>query len=541
MKKWIDFFCQNLSLDSRSLALFRVCISSLFLIDFFFTRLPYFTLFYTEQGLSPIKSISDNYSYLLRTFSLNFLSSITLYQYVLFFIAIGFFISLLIGYKTKWAALGSWILVTSFFSKNPLIYNSGDILAYLMLFWALLLPMGNHFSIDRALSNQKEKYSTVFSINSCAFILQLLMIYLFTYQLKQHNIWENNQAVYYALMLDNFRTVFGDVLLQYPQIMQGLSYITYHIIEKHIFFAFLLFGYWWKAKMFLIFVMCGFHFSLGIFLHLGFFSWFCITAWLAFLPAEFWNWIQTKLPKKNQPLTVYYDGDCSFCEKSTRLLKTFLILPHVSFKKAKEDPKATQYMEQKNSWLIMLSDENVIVRWDVFAHILSYSPLFFYLSPICRLKWVSKVGDYAYGMVSQKRGKLDQIIPQIKEDKPSSNFFASHILPGFFLFCLLYVLAWNIRELDFNKHEKYFSTKFNGLGHFFHLYQKWNVFSPPPSQSEWIVLFGVIKNKDRSETKINLWEKGKPIQINAPSKRYDRTFPVFRFRKMMEKSSSKWK
>ena len=518
-KKYLQQFYKNFSLDSRSLALFRVCISILLLIDFLFTRLPYFTLFYTEEGISPTHNILKQYSYLLRTFSVNFLSNITFFQYILFFTTVCFLILLAIGYKTKWTALGCWIFVVSFFSKNPIIYNSGDMLVYLLLFWALFLPLGNHFSVDHAFNKNKEKSSHVFSINSCAFILQILMIYLFTYILKRSDIWESNQAVYYALMLDNFRTPLGDLLLPYPKIMQVLSYLTYHVIEKYIFFVFFILGCYWKLRMALIFIMCGFHFSLGAFLHLGFFSWICMVAWLTLLPSEFWDRLRLLLPKNKEPLTVYYDQACSFCEKSVRLLKTFLILPHVSFIKASQNPEATIQMEKKKSWLIITPSKEVLNRWEVFACLISYSPLFFYLAPVFRLRFFSLIGNHLYHVVSKNRNWLDKMIPRIQEQKPSSFSFFQPILSVFFFVCLIYVWMWNIRTVDFDKYQNIFPPKLNGMGHFFHLYQKWNVFSPPPSQSVWLILFGVRKKSRWIRSHYQLMGKRKTTPLSVPSKK----------------------
>ena len=537
-------FVKIFSLDLRSLALFRIFFAVILLVDFLCTRLPWFTLFYTSKGLLPHTELFSHGGFWSSSSSLNFISFSSGFQIALFSLAILFFLMLLVGYKTRWAVLGSWLLLVSFQSRNFLIINAGDTLLCLMLFWSLYLPLGKYYSVDSALQKNKKSASYIVSVNSFAFILQVLMVYYFTSLLKTHDIWKTGQAVYYALMLDNFRTVYGDILLQYPNLMRILSYITYHVIESYILFAFILLGFFWRLRIAIILMMCGFHISLGIFLHLGLFSWICIACWLAFLPSEFWERIKKYLPTKN-PLTVYYDVDCSFCKKSVALLKTFLIVPHVSFLEAQSDRQALSEMEKRNSWLTFSDQRGYEDRWQAGVTLLSYSPLFFYLSFLLRTKVMSRIGNWFYGKISGNRKKLGYFLPELKEEKEiRTHKVFPFLLSGFFFFCFVYVIMWNIRTINYNYYEEYFPKELNGIASFFHIHQYWSMFSPKPlGETGWVILSAVesVKNVDnpllvyggKESKKIDLWQKGAPLTMKKP-KRYDTTFPVFRFRKMLE-------
>ena len=571
---------KTFSLDLRSLALFRVCVAVILLVDFLFTRLPYFDLFYTDKGLLPVKRLLSSGTFWSSTSSLNFISSSYFYQLGLFILALVFFCLLLIGYKTRLALFGSWVLLASFQSRNFLILNSGDVLFLLMLFWALRLPLAEYFAIDSVFKKVK-KNKAVFSFNSVAFIFQILFVYYFTYLLKTDPIWKSGQGVYYALMLDNFRTVWGDILLQYPQLMKVLSIITYHIIESLVPFAFICLGFWWRFRVFLILVMCGFHLSLGLFLHLGCFSWICMAGWLVFLPAEFWDTLSKWFSRAQSPLTVYYDGACSFCEKAVFLIKEFFILPStVSFKTAKSNNKAFLEMEKRNSWLV-LEQARWYDRWQVFVKLVSYSPLLFWLAPLLRWKRCSKWGDKLYGVVAKNRQKLGPYLKWVKvpeglaqifEQKAEVGHFVSaeanfakqsekkqevlssptrqgESLPSifkgvFFFVCFIYVIMWNVRTLDFNYYSKFMPKSWNGFGAFFHLHQHWSMFAPKPLDTTgWLILSAtpVVKMEKKPEDTvpvsegglIDLWQGGEPLNWDKPN-RYDMTFPVFRIRKMME-------
>ena len=521
---------KNFSLDTRSLALFRVSVAIILIVDFLFTRLPYFKLFYTDKGLLPLKDFLNSDSFWASTSSLNFISSSYVYQVALFALAILCFFMLLIGHKTRWAVFGSWVLLVSFHSRNFLIINSGDTLLCLMLFWALYLPLNRHFSVDSAVqATQRE--TTFFSVNSFAFIFQILFVYYFTYLLKTDAMWKNGQGVYYALMLHEFRTLWGDILLQYPSVMKILSHITYYFIENLVPFLFVFFGFFWRFKVIIILLMCAFHFSMALFLHLGLFSWICMAGWLALLPSDFWERLKVFLPGRKKSLNVYYDGDCSFCKKSTALIKAFFILPHVEFAEAQSKQEALSEMQKRNSWLVSNDEIGWQSRWQAGVTLVSYSPLFFYLKPFLGLKVTSIVGDWFYGKVAKNRNILNHFLPKFNIRKPTGPKLFSVLLSAFFFFCFVYVLMWNVRSTNFKYYSKYMPKEWNGPGAFFHLHQYWNMFSPKPlDHSGWIILSAIKENTDQ---KIDLWKKGKPLTMEKPH-RYDRSFPGFRFRKMME-------
>ena len=522
IKEMKETFIKNFSLDSRSLALFRVGLGLTFLTDYLFTRIPYADLFYFKGGLNFAK---------LHSSSLSFMHYADWFQLSLLFLAVLFFVLLIFGYKTKYTAFASWLLIVSIHAKNSLIVNAGDILGYLLLFWALPLPINKHFSMDSVF--KKQKPFEHFSVFSIFFIGQIVMVYWITFVLKNHPIWKYGSAVYYSLMLDQFRTYWGDILIQYPIVMKALTFITYYFIESSALFLLLFLGFVSRLRIFIIFVMILFHISLNIFMHLGMFSYFCIFMWCALLPSEFWDYLKKYLPQK--PLEVYFDGSCSFCRKIVYLFKTFLILPSVNLMEAQSRPSALSEMKKRNSWLVWSQDKGWQSHFSAFTELISRSSLFFYLSPFLRLKPVSFLGNKAYNLIAKNRNKVKLCIP---EDTP---LFQSRIkvfvLCVFYSFCFLYVIAWNVRTLNFKYYEKYFPRKYNEVGYFLHLSQYWSMFAPyPMKRGGYVILSASRKDK----TKIDLWKNGGPVVVTPQAPyRYDETFPVFRFRKMLDNLVSK--
>ena len=80
--------------------------------------------------------------------------------------------------------------------------------------------------------------------------------------------------------------------------------------------------------------------------------------------------------------------------------------------------------------------------------------------------------------------------------------------------CLLYVFLWNVRSLDFNRYETYFSQKLNWIGEILRLDQYWNLFAPfPMSDHGWYV----IPAKLGDGTEVDLFNDGAPVTWTKPA------------------------
>ena len=471
---------KNYSLDSRSLSFFRIYIGFILLVNFLFTRLPFFDLFHSEKGFFPLSSATNSSEFFSKTTSLNFMYYGDGFQIFLFGLAIVCAIFLLLGYRTKWALFGSWILLASLHAKSPLVINSGDNLLVLVLFWSLLLPLNQHFSLDKA---GKNKPFNEFSIGTVALIGQILMVYIFTVALKTDPVWKNGSAVYYALMLDNFRTRWGDILLQYPEVMKISTYLTYYFFETSVPWLFVFFGWLWRVRVILIFLMISFHLSLGLFLKLGLFSWICMGCWLVLLPSEFWDSLGRYLPGSYKKI-IYYKGN---------------------FFKGIPDVGAKIYSFFSNS-KILLSKLLFFDRVWKTDHSLVFSP--------CFNKNCFKILSVFFGLC---------FLYTVAWNIRSTNFKEySKYFPA----------AWNGPGQFFHLHQYWamFSPKPAVKG-------GWIILSAAQRESK-MKDHSKFQSKTGSEIKplvekIDLWQKGQLVTMNKPH-RYSDSFPGFRHRKMIE-------
>lgn len=84
---------------------------------------------------------------------------------------------LLIGYRTRWATLISWVLLVSLPYHQPQIISQTDNLLQTVLFWTLFLPLGSSYSVDQALNlSPRAQPQKILTIANLGLLLQLGLI-----------------------------------------------------------------------------------------------------------------------------------------------------------------------------------------------------------------------------------------------------------------------------------------------------------------------------------------------------------------------------
>lgn len=296
--------------DLRSLAAFRIAMATILLLDLGF-RAQYLDAFYTDGGWLPriarIALMEDHDpSGLRHIWSLHLLSGQAWAQWILFGIAAWFGVCLLIGYRTRRAAVISWLLILSLDGRNPFVIDSGDILYRSLLFWALFVPLGRTWSADAWLTRRNRTDTSppprhVTSPATFALVLQTCSMYWFSIGFKASPTWmQELDAVYYALNNDIFTTPLGHFLLQFPKLLKGLTLATL-LLEA--FGPILVFIPYHNARLRGVAVAAFWvlHLGFGMCLDIGLFAWICIAAWLPMLPGCAWDRIAVLVAHRPMP------------------------------------------------------------------------------------------------------------------------------------------------------------------------------------------------------------------------------------------------
>ncbi len=506
------------SIDIRALGIFRVFISSIILIDLY-NRAKDLKAHYTDFGVLPRVPFLENFANEFH-FSFHFLSGHEYFQIALFIISAVFALMLLLGYKTKLATIMSWVLLLSLENRNPMVLNSGDVVFRMLLFWSMFLPLNATYSVDKALDpNQSKPPQKILSIATMGIILQILFVYFFSGLLKDHAIWNKDfTAVYYALQIDQFTTPLGEWLSGFPTLLKGL---TIFVLYLELIGPFALFIPSPKNifRTIFVFLFVILHVGFALNMHIGIFPFVLMTAWILVFPSQWWDWIISRLNPKGT-LTVYYDGDCGFCQKMTHILVTLLGIK-TSLVQAQTQTKVFSQMKEHNSWVIKASGK-YSYRFEGFIALLFHSPIFRIVAPVLKIPPIKRIGNAIYKWVSNNRPWFSKKTQTLQ---PSSiqyelNGFVSVILIGF----IGYTMLWNIRALDPDVYQSIFPQRFNTIGEILRFDQYWTMFAPLPlNEDGWYVMPGKLADGSKIDVFTNkpvTWQKPQNISAMYANQRW---------------------
>jgi predicted DCC family thiol-disulfide oxidoreductase YuxK len=496
----INYLQDAYSLDLRSLALFRIALGAVLLGDLI-VRASDLTVFYTDFGVLPRAALLDKFSPAPR-FSIHLMSGQLLVEGLLFLLAGVFALMLLFGVRTRLATFASWFMLVSIQTRNPAILQGGDVYLRMLTFIGIFLPLGALYSVDAALAagEPEEKRSRAFryfSTPGLALIVQVGLVYAFAALLKTAPEWRTeHSAVYYALSIQQMSTPFGRFLLHFPKLLPWLTRGT--LVQEGILPLFvltpILAG---PARLLAVLQIVAFHTGLGLSIRLGHFPYIACMAAVPLLPTWFWEraWVQRLMPWSTGKATaglgvrIYYDGECSFCSKLVRILRTFLIVPKLELIPAQEFPVTELEMHQQRSWILVESDGQRFYRWQAAAQLVSHSPVFSWLAPLMRWGAAAKVGERWYAGIEEHRKQLSRHSEWIKGSPLNLN--TSPAVTVFALLLIAYISLWNLSSVT----RIPFQPWQDAMGVTLDLDQRWDMFSPNPlTYDGWYAIEGHLRD-----------------------------------------------
>ncbi|SMX23254.1 DCC1-like thiol-disulfide oxidoreductase family protein [Boseongicola aestuarii] len=461
--------------DLRTLALFRVLLGGYLLVDLA-SRARDFTAHYTDFGVMP----RDNAATYLSpsAASLHLLTSSPAFTAFLFAIAALFALLLILGWHARTVTIISWALLLSLQNRNTMILSGEDNLALLLLFWAMFLPLGARFSIDAALNSTTDKIpNTYLSVATFALLIQGMSMYFFSALLKSDPMWmPNGTAVYYALHLNYFATPFAIWFRQFEDLLQGLTYYvwTLELVGPLLIFS-PIFHRTLRAMLMACFITM--HIGFWLCLEIGLFPLISIIMNLTFMPGWMWDALARKLtPKDSAKLQIWYDRDCTFCLKISRIIATFLLLDGTRIKPAQSNRRIGALLEASNSWVITDGADDYL-KWSAFQRLAKSSPLFRPIAPLMGWKPMTKVGDATYDWVARNRPRIAQLTEWLLPMRPVCPR-AGYTTNALAAAAIAFVTLQNITTLPgpvLRMPDTFFAVR-QSLG----LYQFWTMFAPHP-------------------------------------------------------------
>ena len=308
--------------DLRSLAVFRMILALIALADLTM-RADSLVPFYTDLGVLPRQVLLTDLSSRWRL-SLLLMSGDVFVQAMLLTLAGLAAMALLVGFRTRFVTIFLWVFFVSIHVRNPLVLSNADTLLRLLFFWAMFLPLGAFWSVDRARASSPRPLSTRFlSFATVGLFAQIAFIYAFGAVFKSGAEWRTDYtAIYYALQLDQMVTPFGEYLRQFPEILALMTFGTYWFEALGILLLFspVLTGRLRTAGV-LGYVLL--HLGIRLTMTLGLFQWIAALAMVCFLPAWFWG----KAPAIGRILSYRAGYERRYQWLNARLSRTLVPLP----------------------------------------------------------------------------------------------------------------------------------------------------------------------------------------------------------------------
>lgn len=272
----------GVTIDTRSLALFRIAIALLAIADVI-SRARNFSFYYTDDGLVS-QQIAERATP-DTAFSFFFYVSDPTWIAVLFVIHVLVAIQLLVGYKTRVAMILTFLFVISLDHHNPFVLSYADVLYRIMLFWAIFLPLGDRYSLD-AIHRDRDPRASFVGIASALAMIQLIFMYFLNGIHKfPSSLWRSGEAAILVMGIDEMTYFLGDFMREFPAALQVGGWLWFHILLASPLLL-LLHG---RMRVPMVCLYLGGHLSFAITVRIGAFAYVAIAALLLFVPRELWD------------------------------------------------------------------------------------------------------------------------------------------------------------------------------------------------------------------------------------------------------------
>jgi hypothetical protein len=167
------------------------------------------TVFYTDAGVLPRSLLFEHYPTVGRL-SLHALSGAAAWQATLFAVTAAVAVALVVGYRSRLAALLLFVLLLSLHTRNLAVLNAGDSLLRRLLLWGALLPLGARWGLDADAGSGTRR---VVSLATVGLLVQVVAVYVVNAVVKlRGEAWSAGTAVRYVFGMDALTTGVGDLL-----------------------------------------------------------------------------------------------------------------------------------------------------------------------------------------------------------------------------------------------------------------------------------------------------------------------------------------
>lgn len=468
-------------IDLRSLALFRVILAAVTVFDLL-CRLADVRAFYSDSGVLPrawLAQTADAWRW-----SLHMASGEAWFQVLLIAAQALLALMVLIGYRTRIAAVLSFVLLASLQNRNPMILAGADSLRMGLWFWAMFLPLHARWSVDAALSTRAPPAQNLHvSWASAGLLLQVLSAYSFGAILQSGAEAPPTGA---SGLLLYWLGQIGPLLALSPVLLRPLRFGA-------------------------MLALMAAHVGLALCAEGGPPPFVALAGLTVLLGGWWWDWAARRTDH-GRWIKIYYDRDCAFCLKSCLLLRHLLVLPRCEILPAQDSQRAHALMQAQNSWVVIDADDVAHTKWNAWVALLRHSLLFGWTWRLAALRIWEKPGNTVYDWVGRHRHDIGKIAAALLPER-EVRFEAGRAVQRVAAVFVFAVLIWNLGTVRMMP-QPVVSALLPAI-HLLRLDQAWNVFSPSPSHTDgWFLVPG--KLVDGSE--VDVLRPGAPLSYARPAR-----------------------
>ena len=271
--------------ETSTLAVFRIAFG-IVVLTWTISLAPALYSFYDDRGILP--AYPDGGSGAWGLLQLN--SSATAVTILYLFLLVGA-LCLVVGFKTRLAAVVTFACLISFGRRNPWVLNSGDLLVFVLAFYLMLAPSGAALSVDRWLQSKSGFWE--FPLRSLwplrLIQVQVSLLYFFAvWEKLRGETWNDGTAVSYAFRIEDLERFPVPGFVTDSLLLANL--LTYGTLAIELALAILVWNRKLRPWVLLLGVML--HLSIAYAVRVGFFSVAAVVAYIAFLPpATVGEWV----------------------------------------------------------------------------------------------------------------------------------------------------------------------------------------------------------------------------------------------------------
>lgn len=289
------------TLDLRSLALFRVGLGTILVVDALM-RMPDASLTLTPDGILPPDLVRRFVGH-PWSWSIGLWCDTPWWGHGLL-VAEGLCgLLLAAGVGVPLTTTAAWIVAVSLVRRTAPVTNAGDVFLVVLLFWGQFLPLGDRLSVFAARGAKYRRPSGDHQggITALALTLQVAAVYLSAGGAKWNPIWWSGEAVGCALSVHDHGTPLGDCIAGWPWLARCFTWAT--LVLESAGPPLLLVR---RLRIPLVGVFVLFHLAIALTMDVCLFPWVGIAAWIALLPAGFWERIG--VPESDLPVGMTRPG-----------------------------------------------------------------------------------------------------------------------------------------------------------------------------------------------------------------------------------------